>query len=173
MPFSRGREVISFRRKYKLTQRQLAKRLGISSPLISQIEAEKVRWRLLYAYALIGLERDLCRTAPKYRPPLQVPPKNREQILCPTPAGGRLMYRLCESKDSAGARIWRMMCAGSKRVPHARNYIWVDIFGRRVDAPPKSRRRRLAPFELRDGPATCEAPDCRRVLLFQEEKTFG
>jgi transcriptional regulator with XRE-family HTH domain len=167
-------DIRKFREKHHLSQGDLADKLGISAPQVSQIESGKAKWRSLYGYALRGLEPQLTVRKPlKFAPPLKVPPHNREGIRCPHILAdltrcGRIMYGLNQSRDPrTGTPIYRMFCKGARKAPHASTYVWVDGSGQLCGNPPRSRRRHLAPFETREGPATCT--ECGYMLQWQEE----
>jgi hypothetical protein len=174
-PAENGRALRDFRLKFEMSQADVAGKLGLSKALISQLESGKSTWTAWFGYALRGLALELDRSRPKvhWRPPLVVPPHNRTNIRCAflLPNGticNKVMDRLVRSKaPETGQRIWRMFCKGAKNSPHPCAYAWVDDFGNPVANPPRSRRRRLAPFEKRLGPATCQA--CRRTLQWQEQ----
>jgi len=162
------------REKLGLSLRQLANKLGVSIPQLSQLERGKAKWRPLYRYALTGIQAEALsqRVKKRYITPRLTPPHNRQEIKCPHMVAkgikcNQIMDRLSESKDPAsGARIWRMICRGTREEPHQSIFVWVDFDGKPCSSPPKSRRRRLAPFERRLGPAKCT--ECAQTLQYQE-----
>lgn len=146
---------------------ELATTLGVSVATLYHVASGRRRQRPLYAYALQGLQRELARRPPPgHRPAAKTPPRDRENITCSKCS--RMMYRLEKTKDpDSGLRLWRMICKGSKVQPHSAVFLYVNDFGNPQPCPSKKRRRRLAPFERREGIAKCS--ECQQALQWQEE----